>query len=197
MTILGYGRVSSPGQQLRLQRDALAKAGVEKMFEDVGSGRKFSRPGLSALFGHMREGDTLIIYRLDRLGRSQKDLIDLVDRITKAGIKIISLHEKLDTDTAVGRLMLQFFAMMAEFEVNLLSERTKAGLEAAKAKGVKSGRRRKLDADKIKQARKMLKIAPLAVVATKLKVSRWTLQRALAEAAPADPGQADITDFVK
>jgi DNA invertase Pin-like site-specific DNA recombinase len=197
MTILGYARVSTPGQDLAMQRDALAKAGAEKLFEDVGTGRNFSRPGLTALLAHLRQGDTLVIWRLDRLGRSQKDLISLVDRITGAGVKVISLHENIDTQTATGRLMLQFFGMMAEFEANLIRERTKAGLDASRAKGIKSGRRRKLDAAKVKEARKMLKTAPLAVVATKLKVSRWTLQRALDAAPVADRGQSDISDFVK
>lgn len=137
---IGYARVSTDDQNLDLQRDALTKAGCTRIFEDTISGAKADRPGLSEALEYARKGDTLIVWRLDRLGRSVRDLIDLTGRLEKAGIQFESLQEKIDTSTATGKLVFHIFAVLAEFERNLTRERTQAGLESARARGRKGGR---------------------------------------------------------
>ncbi len=142
---MGYCRVSTDDQSLDLQKDALSKAGCEKLYEDRISGAKSSRPGLNKLLTYARKGDTIVVWRLDRLGRSMKDLITLVAELEDKGIELASLTESIDTSTSSGKLFFHIFGAIAEFEKNLIVERTHAGLAAARARGRKGGRPKLLD----------------------------------------------------
>ncbi len=142
---MGYCRVSTDDQSLDLQKDALSKAGCEKLFEDRISGAKSSRPGLNKLLTYARKGDTIVVWRLDRLGRSMKDLIALISELEDKGIELTSLTESIDTSTSSGKLFFHIFGAIAEFEKNLIVERTRAGLAAARARGRKGGRPKLLD----------------------------------------------------
>lgn len=146
--LIGYARVSTDDQNLHLQCDALGGAGCERIFEDRGSGAKVDRPGLAAALGMVRRGDTLVVWRLDRLGRSLKDLIALAERLDTVGVGLRSLHDAIDTGSSGGRLVFHMFGALAEFERNLVRERTKAGLNAARARGRLGGRRKVLAPDK-------------------------------------------------
>ena len=146
--LIGYARVSTDDQNLDLQRDALTQAGCEKILEDHQSGAKAERPGLKSALEYAREGDTLVVWRLDRLGRSLKDLIEMVNQLEARGVGLKSLHESLDTSSSSGKLIFHIFGALAEFERNLIRERTQAGLQAARARGRKGGRPKALDADK-------------------------------------------------
>ncbi len=137
---IGYCRVSTTDQNLSLQKDALNKAGCEKIFEDVISGAKSKRPGLSEVIEYAREGDSIVVWRLDRLGRSLKDLISIVGKLENRGVELTSLHESINTQTSSGKLYFHMFAALAEFERNIISERTKAGLDAARSRGRLGGR---------------------------------------------------------
>jgi DNA invertase Pin-like site-specific DNA recombinase len=137
---IGYARVSTDDQNLRLQTDALNQAGCEKVFQDIMSGAKAKRPGLREALDYARSGDTIVVWRLDRLGRSLKDLIEIVNRLEEKGIGLQSLQESIDTNTSGGKLIFHIFGALAEFERNLISERTMAGLAAARARGKKGGR---------------------------------------------------------
>jgi DNA invertase Pin-like site-specific DNA recombinase len=143
--IIGYARVSRAEQHLELQIDALEAAGCERIYRDQISGSKDSRPGLDECLRGLREGDTLVVWRLDRLGRSLTHLVETINGFKDTGIQFKSLQEEINTSTAVGTLMFHLFAMFAEFERNLISERTLAGLESARARGRKGGRRPVLD----------------------------------------------------
>ncbi|CBJ40559.1 phage site-specific DNA-invertase (plasmid) [Ralstonia solanacearum CMR15] len=143
--LIGYARVSTDDQHLDLQRDALAKAGCERVFEDTASGAKSERTGLTALLATLRQGDIVVIWRLDRLGRSLKDLIYLVERLDAVGVGLRSLQESIDTASIGGRLVFHLFGALAEFERNLIRERTRAGLSAARARGHNGGRKKRLD----------------------------------------------------
>ena len=146
--LIGYGRVSTDDQNLDLQRDALEKAGCEKIFTDQLSGVTTNRHGLKAMLEVARAGDTLVVWRLDRLGRSLKHLIQLVEVLEKHGIGLRSLQENIDTTTSGGRLIFHLFGALAEFERNLIRERTQAGLSAARARGRQGGRPKLLDSKK-------------------------------------------------
>ncbi|WP_395831872.1 recombinase family protein [Elstera sp.] len=146
--LFGYARVSTDDQNLHLQHDALRVAGCERVFEDRKSGAKAERPALTAVLDIMRAGDTLVVWRLDRLGRSLKDLIRLVETLEARKIGLRSLQEAIDTSSSGGRLVFHLFGALAEFERNLIRERTNAGLEAARARGRVGGRRKQLDPDK-------------------------------------------------
>ncbi|WP_066829609.1 recombinase family protein [Rufibacter ruber] len=148
--LIGYARVSTLLQNAELQNDALTKAGCEKIFTDKISGTVCERPALSKLKEILRKGDTLVVWRLDRLGRSLKDLIDWMNYLENEGIALKSLQESIDTSTATGRLVFHIFASMAEFERNLIRERTMAGLESARARGRTGGRPKKMSEDKRK-----------------------------------------------
>ena len=137
---LGYARVSKIDQKLELQLDALRAAGVERIFTDHASGSNVDRVGLNTLLDHARPNDAVVIWRLDRLARSLKDLIELSAEFDRRDLQLISITENIDTTTTGGRLIFQLFGALAEFERNLLIERTRAGLEAAKAKGRLGGR---------------------------------------------------------
>src|SRR3954469_23048251 len=140
--LIGYARVSTDDQNLDMQRDALEKAGCEQIYTDRVSGTKDNRPGLTVALSHLRSGDTLVVWRLDRLGRSLRHLIDTVTTLKERGIHFRSLQEQIDTATSGGKLVFHFFGALAEFERDLIRERTQAGLEAARARGKVGGRPR-------------------------------------------------------
>ncbi|MGL6028162.1 MAG: recombinase family protein, partial [Legionella sp.] len=138
--LIGYARISTTTQNLDLQIDALKKAGCEKLYQDQISGSAVNRPALDELIQDIRKDDVLVIWKLDRLGRSFKDLITLVNNLMERGVGLKSLNDPIDTTTAQGRLIFNIFGSLAEFERELIKERTIAGLEAARARGKKGGR---------------------------------------------------------
>jgi DNA invertase Pin-like site-specific DNA recombinase len=146
--LIGYARVSTDDQNLHLQQDALVKAGCEHIFEDRLSGVKVEREGLQKSLNYARVGDTLVVWRLDRLSRSLKELIEMVTLLESKGIALRSLHETIDTSSTSGKLVFHIFAALAEFERNLIRERTRSGLEAARVRGRKGGRPKALSPDK-------------------------------------------------
>ncbi|EJC0967048.1 recombinase family protein [Salmonella enterica subsp. enterica serovar Newport] len=137
---IGYARVSTDDQRMDLQRDALTAAGCEKVFTDTASGAKAARPGLAEALAFARKGDVLVVWRLDRLGRSLPELVKVVGELEAAGVGFESITERIETSSAAGRLVFHVFAALAEFERRLIVERTHAGLEAARARGRKGGR---------------------------------------------------------
>lgn len=137
---IGYARVSTDDQRMDLQRDALTVAGCEKVFTDTASGAKAARPGLAEALAFARKGDVLVVWRLDRLGRSLPELVKVVGELEAAGVGFESVTERIETSSAAGRLVFHVFAALAEFERCLIVERTHAGLEAARARGRKGGR---------------------------------------------------------
>ena len=139
--LVGYARVSTQDQKLELQRDALKEAQCERIFEDKASGAKAARPGLTEALAFMRPGDTLVIWKLSRLGRSLKQLIETVQAMQDKGIELKSLNESIDTRTPTGKLLFHIVAAFAQFERDNMIENTKAGLEAARARGKKGGRK--------------------------------------------------------
>jgi DNA invertase Pin-like site-specific DNA recombinase len=141
---IGYARVSTPDQRLALQVDALRKVGCRQIYEEVVSGARVERPVLQQVLTHVREGDVLVIWKLDRLGRSLKHLIDVVTDLEHRGIGFKSLQENIDTTTSSGKLVFHMFGALAEFERDLIRERTQAGLVAARARGRRGGRPRGL-----------------------------------------------------
>ena len=150
--LIGYARVSNIEQDLALQMDALKSSGCNNIFDDTASGASIQRPGLTEALSYVRKGDTLVVWRLDRLGRSLKHLIETVALLEDRGIGFRSLQESIDTTTSGGRLIFQIFGALAEFERNLIRERTQAGLKAARVRGRKGGRPKALDAKKTELA---------------------------------------------
>ena len=148
MAIIGYARVSTSDQSTDLQRDALNKFGCQRIFEDQISGAARSRPGLVALLDFARPGDTFCVWRLDRLGRSLPDLIDIVTNLEDRDISFCSLTEKIDTSTPSGQLIFHIFGALSQFERQLIRERVNAGLASAKARGRVGGRPRVLQGEK-------------------------------------------------
>jgi DNA invertase Pin-like site-specific DNA recombinase len=180
--LIGYARVSTNEQNLDLQRDALLKAGVsaKDIYTDKITGVKADRPGLTLAISHLRKGDTLIAWRLDRLGRSLKHLIETVTRLKEQGVSFKSLMENIDTSTATGTLVFQIFGALAEFERNLIKERTVAGLHAARARGRTGGRpKRNPDERKIALAKKLYNENMLSIpeILKTLNISKSTLYR--------------------
>src|SRR5919202_3757317 len=133
--LIGYARVSTNEQNLDLQRDAVQKAGCEQIYTDQVSGTKARRPGLEQALSHLRSGDTLVVWRLDRLGRSLRQLIDTVTELQEKGVEFKSVTESIDTTTSGGRLVFNIFASLGEFEREIIRERTQAGLQAARTRG--------------------------------------------------------------
>ena len=173
--LIGYARVSSNDQNLDLQIDELTKAGCSKIFSDKMSGINKKRPGLDEAVSHLRKKDTFIIWKLDRLGRSLKGLIDFVGQLEKQGIHFKSLTDGIDTTTPAGRFFFHVMASLAQMERELLIERTKAGLDAAKKRG---GRKRSMTPGKVEAAKKLLDQGmPAKDVANNLGVSIPTLYR--------------------
>ena len=154
--LIGYARVSTQDQNLELQFDALNKSGCKKIFEDRVSGSRADRPGLNKLLEMLREGDTLVVWKLDRLGRSVKNLVDLVVELHKRGVQFKSLTDSIDTGTPAGRFFFHIMASLAQMERELTIERTRAGLEVARQLGRKGGRKRLMTDSKIKSAKKLL-----------------------------------------
>jgi DNA invertase Pin-like site-specific DNA recombinase len=179
--LIGYQRVSTDDQHLHLQRDALLKAGVdpERIYEDKLSGTKTNRPGLEHAIHAARKGDVLVVWRLDRLARSLKDLIGIAERLEEKGVGLRSLQEQIDTTSAAGRLFFHMMGALAEFERNLIRERTRAGLAAARRRGKKPGQKRKLGEQDLAAARALLvdESITVAEVAERLGVSPATLYR--------------------
>jgi DNA invertase Pin-like site-specific DNA recombinase len=179
---IGYARVSTGEQTLDLQHDALTAAGCGRIFTDTASGAKAERPGLSEALDHLRQGDTLVVWRLDRLGRSLRHLIETVMALEQRGVGFKSLTEAIDTTSSGGKLVFHIFGALAEFERELIRERTRAGLTAARARGRRGGRPKALDAAKLALARTLYanKQTPIDTICRTLKVSRATLYRYLA-----------------
>jgi DNA invertase Pin-like site-specific DNA recombinase len=179
---IGYARVSRLDQRPELQLDALQAAGCARLFSDRSSGAVAERPELVRALDHLRAGDTLVVWRLDRLGRSLRHLIDTMRSLEERGIGFRSLTEGIDTTTPGGRLVFHIFGALAEFERELLRERTMAGLSAARARGRNGGRPRVMSADKTKIAREMYesRLYTVHAIAATLDVSRATIYRSLA-----------------
>jgi DNA invertase Pin-like site-specific DNA recombinase len=176
--ITGYVRCSRPEQDPTLQRDALAKAGCEKVFEDMVSGVRADRPGLTEALNFLRAGDILIVYRLDRLGRSLPDLLQTIRSLEQRGIGFKSLTETIDSTTASGKLIFHIFAVLADFERLLIKERTMAGLAAARARGRVGGRRPVMTPAKLEAAKKLLATnTPAKDIAKAIGVSLATYYR--------------------
>jgi len=142
---IGYARISTIGQRLRMQEDALKNDGCKEIFHDIASGAKADRPGLEGALNYLREGDTLVVWKLDRLGRSAQHLIQTIKSLSEKKIGFKSLQESIDTNTSGGKLIFHIFSALAEFERDLITERTKAGLKAARARGKMGGRPPLLD----------------------------------------------------
>ena len=179
----GYARVSTDDQNSALQLAALKKAGCRKVFTDEGlSGATTKRPSLLRCLKALKSGDTLTVWKLDRLGRSLRDLITMLDELKQRGVKFRSLTEHIDTETPTGRAMWQMIGVLAELERSLISERTRAGVKAARVRGVKFGRKAKLTRQQITQAMKLIdqNESPDDVAAS-FHVGRSTLYRAIAE----------------
>ena len=178
---IGYARVSTQDQRAELQLDALAKAGCEQVFQEKQSGKDRERPELETCLKVLRKGDTLVVWRLDRLGRSLKDLVEIVHALEERGVGFQSLTENIDTTSAGGRLIFHVFAALAEFERNLIRERTIAGLAAARARGRKGGRKAKLSKSDVRKAAAMLRdpLMTKTEVAKHFGVTRVTLNLAL------------------
>jgi DNA invertase Pin-like site-specific DNA recombinase len=179
--LIGYARVSTHDQTLNLQQDALQKAGCNKIFTDTASGAKTERKGLDEALAYVRTGDTLVVWLLDRLGRSLPHLITTMTDLEERGIGFKSLTENIDTTTSGGKLIFHIFGALAEFERNLIRERTQAGLAAARARGRRGGRPKALIARQIGIAQSLYDDPKnsIAAICRTLKVSRATLYRSI------------------
>lgn len=178
--LIGYARCSTDGQKLDLQTDALNRAGCEKIFTDTASGAKADRIGLTEAISYARSGDTLIVWKLDRMGRSLQHLIETVKHLEAKGIGFCSVQEAIDTTTPAGKLFFHMIGALAEFERDLIRERTQAGLASARARGRLGGRPKKLD-DKKKEMARSLYAAKSSVkdICGTLGISKATLYRYL------------------
>lgn len=175
--LIGYARVSTIDQNPNLQEDALKSAGCEKIYTDKISGTVSERPGLKKVKDVLRKGDTLVIWRLDRLGRSLKDLIEWINYLETEGVSLKSLQESIDTTTSTGKLIFHIFGALAEFEKGLIKERTTAGLSAARARGRLGGRPYALNNDKKKLALQLYdeKKNTIKKICEMLEISKPTL----------------------
>jgi DNA invertase Pin-like site-specific DNA recombinase len=177
--LIGYARISTYDQTLSPQKDALEKAGCEKIFTDRVSGTKAERKGLQEAFSHLRRGDTLVVWRLDRLGRSLRHLIDTITTLDEKGIGFKSLQENIDTTTSGGKLVFHIFGALAEFEREIIRERTRAGLTAARSRGRAGGRPKALSAKQVQMLRNMAADKSLTVsdICNTLGIGRTTFYR--------------------
>src|SRR3712207_2977755 len=177
--LIGYARVSTEDQNLDLQRDALKNAGCEQIFTDTVSGTKAERKGLTGALSHLRAGDTLVVWRLDRLGRSLRHLIDTITALHDRGVGFKSLQENIDTTTSGGKLVFHIFGALAEFEREIIRERTQAGLASARSRGKVGGRPKTLSAKKLQMLRNMAADKSLAVadICKTLGIGRTTFYR--------------------
>lgn len=178
---IGYARISTLDQSQDLQDDALKSAGCEKIFQDQVSGVKADRPGLTKALDFVRAGDSLVVWRLDRLGRNLKNLIEIVEDLEERGVGFVCLQEGFDTTTNGGKLVFQIFGALAEFERNLIQERTRAGLEAARARGRMGGRKVKLSPGQVKAMKLMYDSQQHSVseICSSFGISKPTLYRYL------------------
>ena len=185
MAHIGYARVSTLDQDLALQLDALMTAGCAKVFEDRASGVRTDRAGLQAALDYLRDGDVLVTWKLDRLGRSLPHLIETVAALEKRGVGFRSITEAIDTTTPGGRLVFHLFGALGQFERDLIQERTRAGLAAAAARGRSGGRKPVITEDKLKRARGMIaKGLTVREAASRLKIGKTALYEALRATAP-------------
>lgn len=176
---IGYARVSTVEQNLALQEDALHQAGCDKIITDKISGSMILRPGLEKVREFLRSRDTLIVWRLDRLGRSLKDLITWASYLEENGIGLVSLQESIDTTTSTGKLVFHIFGALAEFERNLIKERTMAGLAAARARGKQGGRPKSLNQEKQQLLLRLYKDQnlPIKTICEMMNISKPTLYK--------------------
>ncbi|PKN05168.1 MAG: DNA invertase [Deltaproteobacteria bacterium HGW-Deltaproteobacteria-9] len=190
--LIGYARVSTLDQNLDLQRATLTQSGCGKIYEDRMSGARAERPGLKLALEVLREGDTLVVWKLDRLGRSVKGLVDLVTELAQRGIHFKSLTDSIDTATPSGRFFFHVMASLAQMERELTIERTRAGLIAARQQGRIGGRKRKMTDSKIESAKKLLANGvPPKDVAENLGISIPTLYRWLPASADHQPSKSE------
>src|SRR3954454_3427918 len=177
--LVGYARVSTTEQTMDLQLDALTKAGCTKIFTDTASGAKAERRGLTEALSYVRSGDSLVVWKLDRLGRSLKDLIARITELQNRQIGFKSLTEQIDTTTSGGKLIFHIFSALAEFERDIIRERTQAGLAAARARGKRGGRRKTLTTKQIAMVKKLYadKTTPIQDICKSFHISRMTLWR--------------------
>jgi len=177
--LIGYARVSTHDQTLDLQRDALERVGCEKIFTDKVSGTKAERKGLKEALSHLREGDTLVVWRLDRLGRSLRHLIDTITALSEQGVGFKSLQENIDTTTSGGKLVFHIFGALAEFEREIIRERTQAGLASARSRGKVGGRPKALTVKQVQILRNMAADPSLTVtdICKTLGIGRTTFYR--------------------
>jgi DNA invertase Pin-like site-specific DNA recombinase len=177
--LIGYARVSTQDQTLNLQQDALEKIGCSKIFTDTASGAKTERTGLADALSYVREGDTLVVWKLDRLGRSLKDLIERITQLHNRKIGFKSITENIDTTTSGGKLIFHIFGALAEFERDIIRERTQAGLLAARARGRKGGRPKALSGKKVALLKELYENKNFSIneICETLNISRTTLYR--------------------
>lgn len=175
----GYARVSTDDQTTDLQRDALERAGCDRILTDVASGARAHRPELDHMLDLLREGDAVVVWKLDRLGRSMRNLVDLMTMFDERGVRFRSLTESIDTSTPGGTLVFNIFGSLAQFERDLIRERTRAGLEAARARGRKGGRPAKLDGKQVREVRRLYESKTVTVdqIAAMMNVGRSTIYR--------------------
>jgi len=178
---IGYARVSTQDQNPELQTDALRDAGCEELFQEKLSGKNANRPELEHCLRMLRKGDILVVWRLDRLGRSLKDLVEIISSLEEQGVGFLSLTESIDTTSAGGKLVFHIFGALAEFEHTLIRERTKAGLAAARARGRRGGRKPSMSKTDVRKAAAMLRDPQMTKkeVAEHFAVSRVTLNESL------------------
>ncbi|WP_108485480.1 recombinase family protein [Oceaniglobus ichthyenteri] len=181
MSLIGYARVSTAEQDLALQLDALQAVGMTRIFEDRGvSGAKTERPGLTAALSFLRDGDTLVVWKLDRLGRSMTHLLQTVTDLERRGVGFRSLTENIDTTTPTGRLVFHIFGALGQFERDLIRERTQAGLAAAAARGRKGGRPVAATPEKVARARQLIATGlTVREAAARVKIGKSALYAAL------------------
>jgi DNA invertase Pin-like site-specific DNA recombinase len=179
---IGYARVSTLDQNLDMQMDALQSAGCEQIFQEKMSGKKDDRPELQRCLDSLRKGDTLVVYKLDRLGRSTFKLLELTSELEKRGVEFVSIRDNIDTSTAVGKAMFRMMAVLAEMERDIIAERTQAGLQAARARG-RVGGRPKTDKTKVATALALYDAGQMTVpeITQATGVSKPTLYRAIKE----------------
>jgi DNA invertase Pin-like site-specific DNA recombinase len=177
--LIGYARISTHEQTLDLQCDALEKAGCGRIFTDKVSGTKAERKGLTEALSHLREGDTLVVWRLDRLGRSLRHLIDTITDLGNRGVGFKSLQEHIDTTTSGGKLVFHIFGSMAEFERDIIRERTLAGLESARRRGKSGGRPKALTPKEVQMLRNMAadKSLTVADICKQMDIGKTTFYR--------------------
>ncbi|MDR0211909.1 MAG: recombinase family protein [Pseudomonas putida] len=191
---IGYARVSTEDQHLELQRNALQQAGCGVIYEEAASGKSAERLELDQCRKALRSGDTLVVWRLDRLGRSLSDLVQIVGELDRAGIGFESLTEKIETNSAAGKLVFHVFAALAEFERSLIRERTYAGLAAARARGRSGGRKPKLGEKQLREIKALLRDPDIQVadVARRYGVSRTTLYKHVGAVPPKKSRDVDV-----